>query len=278
MITKHNISSLFEFVKNQKKSNNLGVDLINKSFVLSQHSKIADISIDKYKVVFNCKIEKKIKEIGQILLPILMLKKKFYIGQIGQSLDGKIALLNGNSHYINDKNSISYLHSLRSICDAVVVGVNTIRKDDPLLTTRAIKGPNPQRIIIDPSLKLTNRYQVFKDGMPNIIFTHSKINKKFNNTQIYKLPERNFTNLIYQNINRLGYKLVLVEGGSKTISKFLENKLLNIMQFIIAPTIIGSGINSINIEPITNLKNVIRTKNNIYKFGKEIIVSLEFYS
>lgn len=276
MITKHNISSLFEFVKNQKKSNNLGVDLINKSFVLSQHSKIADISIDKYKVVFNCKIEKKIKEIGQILLPILMLKKKFYIGQIGQSLDGKIALLNGNSHYINDKNSISYLHSLRSICDAVVVGVNTIRKDDPLLTTRAIKGPNPQRIIIDPSLKLTNKYKVFKDGMPNIIFTHSKLNKKFNNTQIYKLPERNFTNLIYQNINRLGYKLVLVEGGSKTISKFLENRLLNIMQFIIAPTIIGSGINSINIEPITNLKNVIRTKNNIYKFGKEIIVSLEF--
>ena len=276
MITKHNISSLFEFVKNQKKSNNLGVDLINKSFVLSQHSKIADISIDKYKVVFNCKIEKKIKEIGQILLPILMLKKKFYIGQIGQSLDGKIALLNGNSHYINDKNSISYLHSLRSICDAVVVGVNTIRKDDPLLTTRAIKGPNPQRIIIDPSLKLTNKYQVFKDGMPNIIFTHSKLNKKFNNTQIYKLPERNFTNLIYQNINRLGYKLVLVEGGSKTISKFLENGLLNIMQFIIAPTIIGSGINSINIEPITNLKNVIRTKNNIFKFGKEIIVSLEF--
>ena len=276
MITKHNISSLFEFVKNQRKSNNLGIDLINKSFVLSQHSKIADISINKYKVVFNCKIEKKIEEIGQILLPILMLKKKFYIGQIGQSLDGKIALLNGNSHYINDKNSISYLHSLRSICDAVVVGVNTIRKDDPLLTTRAIKGPNPQRIIIDPSLKLTNKYKVFKDGMPNIIFTHSKLNKKFNNTQIYKLPERNFTNLIYQNINRLGYKLVLVEGGSKTISKFLENRLLNIMQFIIAPTIIGSGINSINIEPITNLKNVIRTKNNIFKFGKEIIVSLEF--
>ena len=276
MITKHNISSLFEFVKKQKKSNKLRIDLINKSFVLSQHSKISDILIDKNKVIFNCKIEKKINEIGQILLPILMSKKKFYIGQIVQSLDGKIALLNGKSHYINDKNSISYLHSLRSICDAVVVGVNTIRKDDPLLTTRAIKGLNPQRIIIDPSLKLTNKYQVFKDGMPNIIFTHSKLNKKFNNTQIYKLPERNFTNLIYQNINRLGYKLVLVEGGSKTISKFLENGLLNIMQFIIAPTIIGSGINSINIEPITNLKNVIRTKNNIYKFGKEIIVSLEF--
>ena len=79
MITKHNISSLFEFVRKQKKSNKLRIDLINKSFVLSQHSKIADISIDKYKVVFNCKIEKKIKEIGQILLPILMLKKNFIL-------------------------------------------------------------------------------------------------------------------------------------------------------------------------------------------------------
>ena len=177
MITKHNISSLFEFVKKQKKSNILRIDLINKSFVLSQHSKTNHILIDKNGVNFNCKIEKKIKEIAQILLPILMVKKKFYIGQIGQSLDGKIALLNGNSHYINDKNSIAYLHSLRSVCDAVVVGVNTIKKDNPLLTTRAIKGSNPQRIIIDPSLKLTNNYQIFKDGFSNIIFTHSNIKR-----------------------------------------------------------------------------------------------------
>lgn len=276
MITKHNISSLFEFVKKQKKSNILRIDLINKSFVLSQHSKTNHILIDKNGVNFNCKIEKKINEIAQILLPILMIKKKFFIGQIGQSLDGKIALLNGNSHYINDKNSISYLHSLRSVCDAVIVGVNTIKKDNPLLTTRAIKGSNPQRIIIDPSLKLTNNYQIFKDGFSNIIFTHSNIKKNLNNTQIYKLPERNFTNLIYKHINKLGFKFVLVEGGSKTISKFLENKLLDIMQFIIAPTIIGSGINSINIKPITNLKKVIRTKNKIYKFGEEMIVSLEF--
>jgi len=276
MITKHNISNLFEFVKKQKKSNILRIDLINKSFVLSQHTKTNHIFIDKNGVNFNCKIEKQINEIAQILLPILMMKKKFYIGQIGQSLDGKIALLNGNSHYINDKNSISYLHSLRSICDAVVVGVNTIKKDNPLLTTRAIKGSNPQRIIIDPSLKLTNKYQIFKDGLSNIIFTHSNIKKNLNNTKILKLPERNFTNLIYKHINNLGFKFVLVEGGSKTISKFLENKLLDIMQFIIAPTIIGSGINSINIKPITNLKNVIRTKNKIYKFGEEMIVSLEF--
>ena len=92
-----------------------------------------------------------------------MIKKKFYIGQIGQSLDGKIALLNGNSHYINDKNSISYLHSLRSVCDAVIVGVNTIKKDNPLLTTRKIKGNNPKRIIIDPNNRMPKESNLHND-------------------------------------------------------------------------------------------------------------------
>ena len=74
----------------------------------------------------------------------------------------------------------------------------------------------------------------------------------------------------------MGGSITQMNGYRPMVSKFLENKLLDIMQFIIAPTIIGSGINSINIKPITNLKKVIRTKNKIYKFGEEMIVSLEF--
>ena len=57
-----------------------------------------------------------------------------------------------------------------------LVGVNTIIKDNPLLTTRKIKGQNPTRLIIDPSLKLTNKYKIFKDKNTNIVFTTS--NKK----------------------------------------------------------------------------------------------------
>ena len=276
MINNNNIADLFNFIKNQKNSSDLSLKITKNNIDVTKNKKNADLIIDNKNLTINTKIDVILKQCCEIIIPLLLNNNSNFIGQIGQSLDGKIALNNGNSHYINEKESITYLHCLRSISDGVLVGVNTIIKDDPFLTTRKIKGLNPIRLIIDPSLKLTNKYKVFKDGMPNIIFTHSKLNKKFNNTQIYQLPERNFTNLIYQNINRLGYKLVLVEGGSKTISKFLENKLLDIMQFIIAPTIIGSGINSINIEPITNLKNVIRTKNNIFKFGKEIIVSLEF--
>jgi riboflavin-specific deaminase-like protein len=275
MITKNNIHLLFDFIKKQKKTKNLKISQKNNNFEISKSSYTDDIIINKV-IIFNCEIDKSLKEIALIVIPLLMKYKKFFIAQLGQSLDGKIALFNGNSHYINSKKSILYLHALRSICDGLLVGVNTIIKDNPLLTTRNMKGSSPMRIIIDPSLKLTNRLNIFKDGNKNIVFTQKVSNKKLNNTIIYKLPKKNFTKLIYQKIIDLNFNYILVEGGATTISNFLEQELLDIMQFIIAPIIIGSGIDSVKLKSISNLKYALRPKSILYKLGDEMIASLEF--
>jgi len=275
MITKNNIHLLFDFIKKQKKTKNLKISQKNNNFEISRSTYTDDIIINKV-VIFNCEIDKSLKEIALIVIPLLMKYKKFFIAQLGQSLDGKIALFNGNSHYINSKKSILYLHALRSICDGLLVGVNTIIKDNPLLTTRNMKGSSPMRIIIDPSLKLTNRLNIFKDGNKNIVFTQKVSNKKLNNTIIYKLPKKNFTKLIYQKIIDLNFNYILVEGGATTISNFLEQELLDIMQFIIAPIIIGSGIDSVKLKSISNLKYALRPKSILYKLGDEMIASLEF--
>jgi riboflavin-specific deaminase-like protein len=224
------------------------------------------------------KIDIILKQCCEIIIPLLLNNNSNFIGQIGQSLDGKIALNNGNSHYINEKESITYLHCLRSISDGVLVGVNTIIKDDPFLTTRKIKGLNPIRLIIDPSLKLTNKYNIFKDNNKNIIFTNSSKEKKLNNSTIIKFPKKNFTLSIFKYLRKTSLKTILIEGGPITLSHFIENKFLNYMQFIISPTVIGSGIDSIKLKPISNLKNAIRTKNTINRLGKEIIVTLDFNS
>ena len=79
-------------------------------------------------------------------------------------------------------------------------------------------------------------------------------------------------------MKKTSLKTILIEGGPTTLSHFIELKLLNYMQFIISPTIIGSGIDSLKLKPITNLKNAIRKKNTISKLGKEIIVTLDFNS
>ena len=275
MITKNNIHLLFDFIKKQKKTKNLKISQKNNNFEISKSFYTDDIIINKV-IIFNCEIDKSLKEIALIVIPLLMKYKKFFIAQLGQSLDGKIALFNGNSHYINSKKSILYLHALRSICDGLLVGVNTVIKDNPLLTTRNMKGSSPMRIIIDPSLKLTNRLNIFKDGNKNIVFTQKVSNKKLNNKIIYKLPKKNFTKLIYQKIIDLNFNYILVEGGATTISNFLEQELLDIMQFIIAPIIIGSGIDSVKLKSISNLKYALRPKSILYKLGDEMIASLEF--
>ena len=74
----------------------------------------------------------------------------------------------------------------------------------------------------------------------------------------------------------MSFNNILVEGGPTTLSKFIDLKLLDIMQFIISPTLLGSGINSLKLKPITKLKNAIKVKNTISKLGKEIIVTLDF--
>ena len=278
MINSNNIAVLLNYIKNNKKISNLSLKITRNSISITKVKKNADLIISNKDIIINKNIDLILRQSCEIIIPLLLKNNNNFIGQIGQSLDGKIALNNGSSHYINEKESITYLHCLRSISDGVLVGVNTIIKDNPLLTTRKIKGPNPIRLIIDPTLKLTNKYKIFKDDNKNIIFTNSSKEKKFINTTIVKFPKKNFTQNIYDYLEKTSLQTILIEGGPTTLSHFIELKLLNYMQFIISPTIIGSGIDSVRLKPISDLKNALRAKNTICKLGKEIIVTLDFNS
>ena len=278
MINSNNIAVLLNYIKNNKKISNLSLNITRNSISITKVKKNADLIISNKDIIINKNIDVILRQSCEIIIPLLLKNNNNFIGQIGQSLDGKIALNNGSSHYINEKESITYLHCLRSISDGVLVGVNTIIKDNPLLTTRKIKGPNPIRLIIDPTLKLTNKYKIFKDDNKNIIFTNSSKEKKFINTTIVKFPKKNFTQNIYDYLEKTSLQTILIEGGPTTLSHFIELKLLNYMQFIISPTIIGSGIDSVRLKPISDLKNALRANNTICKLGKEIIVTLDFNS
>ena len=273
MITSKNIGILLDFIKNSKKNSDLYL-LVKKNSISLSSKRKSNFYIKNNNLEFKINISKFYQSILNILVPLLIKNKKLVIAQIGQSIDGRIALNNGNSHYINNPKSIIYLHCLRSISDAIIVGSNTIKKDDPLLTTRKIKGTNPKRIIIDGSLSLNNKYKIFNDGNENIIFTKSNKNIRLNNSTIIRLKEKNFTKNFITQIKKLKYKNILVEGGSKTISELINNKYIDILQFMIAPILIGSGINSLNLKEISNLNKAIRPKHNFNGLENEIIVNL----
>ena len=273
MITSKNIGILLDFIKNSKKNSDLYL-LVKKNSISLSSKRKSNFYIKNNNLESKINISKFYQSILNILLPILRKNKKLVIAQIGQSIDGRIALNNGNSHYINNPKSIIYLHCLRSISDAIIVGSNTIKKDNPLLTTRKIKGKNPKRIIIDGSLSLNNKYKIFNDGIENIIFTKSNKNTRLNNSTIIRLKEKNFTKNLITQIKKLKYKNILVEGGSKTISELINNKYIDILQFMIAPILIGSGINSLNLKEISNLNKAIRPKHNFNELENEIIINL----
>ena len=273
MITSKNIGILLDLIKNSKDNGDLYLLVKNNSISFSSKRK-SNFCIKNNTLEYKINVSKFYQSTLNILVPILRKNKKLVIAQIGQSIDGRIALKNGNSHYINNPKSIIYLHCLRSISDAIIVGSNTIKKDNPLLTTRKIKGANPKRIIIDGSLSLNNKYKIFNDGNENIIFTKSNKKIILNNSTIIRLKEKSFTRSLIVQLKKLKYKNILVEGGSKTISELINNKYIDILQFMIAPILIGSGINSLNLKEISNLEKAIRPKYNFNVLENEIIVNL----
>src|SRR6185436_19891987 len=85
------------------------------------------------------------------------------VGHLGQSLDGFIATPSGDSQFVTGPENILHLHRMRALSDAVVVGAGTVAADDPQLTTRHVRGPNPMRVVFDPARRLTTEYRLFND-------------------------------------------------------------------------------------------------------------------
>ena len=111
---------------------------------------------------------------GEIFDPLRrgLVDELVVVGQIGQSLDGRIATESGHSKYINGPSGLTHLHRLRALVDAVVIGVGTAIADDPQLTVRRVAGPPPTRVVIDPNGRLGIKARVFnEDGVRRIRVT-----------------------------------------------------------------------------------------------------------
>src|SRR5829696_1533970 len=94
------------------------------------------------------------------------------VGQIGQSIDGRIATVTGHSQYINGPAGLAHLHRLRALVDAVLIGIGTAVADDPLLTVRRCTGPSPARIVLDPRGRLSPDAKVLTDdGVRRLVIT-----------------------------------------------------------------------------------------------------------
>lgn len=198
------------------------------------------------------------------------------LAQIGQTLDGRIATITGQSKYINGQDGLIHLHRLRALVDAVVVGVETAITDDPLLTVRLVKGQNPTRIVIDPKGRLAPNAKVWqRDGVRKIWVTSTdQIVSPPPEVENLALPltegQIDPKNLL-QRLLQIGISRVLIEGGSKTVSKFLQTKCLDHLHLIVAPIVMGSGRLSFELPPILHMDQATRMSTTTHVLGTDVL-------
>ncbi len=200
--------------------------------------------------------------------------RPFVVAQLGQSLDGRIATVTGESRYINGSAALDHLHGLRAAVDAVVVGVGTVLADDPLLTVRRVAGRSPARVVIDPRGRVgTQGKWLTQDGAPLLLVTACDTCP--DGVEPLRLPLHNGAlrpSDIVAALFALGYRKLLIEGGARTISSFIDAGCVNRLHLLVAPVIIGSGKMGLDLAPQGDLSRALRPTTNVHLLrGGEVL-------
>jgi riboflavin-specific deaminase-like protein len=198
------------------------------------------------------------------------------VGQIGQSLDGRIATETGHSHYINGPAGIEHLHRLRALVDAVLVGVGTAVADDPQLTVRRCEGPHPARVVLDPNGRLPAGAQVFAaDGVRRLLVIAEGTRCALpNDVEVIALPSTNgriAPRDILAALAERGLRRVLIEGGADTVSCFLDAGCLDRLHVMVAPLILGSGRASFILPPVERADQALRAPMRTFRLDNETL-------
>jgi riboflavin-specific deaminase-like protein len=186
----------------------------------------------------------------------------FVIGQLGQSLDGRIATPTGASKYINGQEALRHLHRIRAEVDAVIVGVGTAIADNPQLTTRHVAGASPARVVIDPHGRMPGDLAMLHDGAAPVIAVTCEGVAVPDGVKAMPLgcdgqgkiaPGAIIAALAARGMNR-----VLVEGGAETLARFLNAGAIDELHLMLAPIVLGSGKTGLNLAPIETLDQAMR--------------------
>jgi len=212
-----------------------------------------------------------------------LLRPQLVIGQLGQSLDGRIATESGHSHYVNGPESLLHLHRLRALVDAVVVGAGTVLADDPQLTVRHCSGPNPWRVVLDPVRRLAPQRRLFSDGQgPTLVIAAADPTPQPDPPQIETafLPAAADGSgfapaAVLALLAARGAHRVLVEGGGITVSRFLAAGALDRLHLVVAPLLIGSGRQGLSLPAIDTLDQALRPAHRRLLLGEDLLYELQ---
>tara|TARA_Y100001968_G_scaffold333884_1_gene400580 strand:- start:9807 stop:10907 length:1101 start_codon:yes stop_codon:yes gene_type:complete len=189
-------------------------------------------------------LQKKASKINSSFLFRVENKRPWGIMKWAMSFDGRIALPNGESKWISGIPARSYVHNLRSKCDAVIVGGGTLRSDNPLLTSRGLANPEPIRVVFSKSLDLPSDAQLWDTTIARTIIAYKASENNELLSRIPKGPE--FLPLkvfepreLMNHLASIGCNKVLWECGPGLASKAVQQGCVQEIIGVIAPKLLG---------------------------------------
>lgn len=199
----------------------------------------------------------------------------FVTAKVAQTLDGKMARLSGDSKWITSKVTRDYAHRLRYGFDAIMVGINTVLKDNPQLKTRPLK--RIKKIILDTHGKISPHAKLFEGTKPEdvFIFTAHPSGKKIKGQVIESPVFRGKIDLkwVLEFLGKREIISVLIEGGGRVVGGALERGLVDKMMIYTAPKIMGEGIPSVRGLHGKTLADMIQLHHmTIDKIGEDTLI------
>lgn len=205
-------------------------------------------------------------EIGLAEIRMAPADRPFVVAQLGQSLDGRIATLTGDSRWINGSHALRHLHALRAVVDAVVVGVGTVVADDPQLTVRHVQGAHPARVVIDPLCRGPSSARCYDDDGTAVYCVTTDGSALPKGVTHIPWPLHNVPEGIVQSLFALGLHRILIEGGATTISRFIDSGMVDRLQMLVAPVLLGSGLAGLQLAPIEKMVEARRPAARVHVF------------
>jgi diaminohydroxyphosphoribosylaminopyrimidine deaminase/5-amino-6-(5-phosphoribosylamino)uracil reductase len=236
----------------------------------------------KVKVGF---LEDKLKRLNEAFIKYITRKIPLITVKVAESLDGRIATRTGDSKWITSDKSRSFAHRLRADFDAVMVGVNTVLRDNPKLDVWFSKK-HPVKIVVDSQLSIPEKANIFSASSSVIIATlATRSGQETENrailahkAKILEIKEKagqvNLKDLM-KKLAGMGITSVLVEGGGMLIGSLFDEGLVDKMMFFISPKIIGGkeAISSVMGQGVARIEKAAKLKNvSLRRFGEDFLI------
>ena len=183
-------------------------------------------------------------------------KRPYVILKYAQTLDGFIAPEEKGGWISNNAMKV-WVHKQRTEEDAIMVGYNTVLSDNPQLNVRHYSGRNPKRVVYDKYLTLSKDKNVFDNSQETFILNYVKEGREENNVFLKLNEDKPFVEQALERLYEQKICSIVVEGGEKTLNKFLEANLWDEANVIVGEKNFGKGVKApIISQGLVSMENI----------------------